>query len=461
MAKAKLNTGKTASGTEALKDTKSVKLTQKQKKKKFWKKHPKKATSVKEDKKVSPLIPPKIPEYFSSNWKALQELLKPNVSTTTAAAAASTSAPTNKKGQKDTDKKPTENILNKGGIKLNGELKAAPSEAEQVKKSPKEEKKAEEQKRKKRKINIEKEEKHEEGGNNKKIKESNNKKAKEGNNKKAKEGNNKKAKEGNNKKAKEGNNKKAKEGNNKKAKEGNNVEPPKVDIWFDDVDPDDIEAAMGPEAGKIAREMQGKPENKSSSVEVVLVKERAFEGLTKTVAMDCEMVGVGHDGEESILARVSIVNQFGKCVYDKYVKPTEKVTDYRTAVSGIRPQDIKKGEEFKVVQKEVSEIIKGRILVGHALHNDLKILFLDHPRKATRDTQRYKPFKQIVKSGRPSLKLLCETILNVKVQSGEHCSIQDAQAAMRLYTMEKKQWEAAIKAKYSRPDPQKKEKPAQ
>lgn len=32
------------------------------------------------------------------------------------------------------------------------------------------------------------------------------------------------------------------------------------------------------------------------------------------------------------------------------------------------------GEEFEVVQKEVAEMLKGRILVGHALHNDLKVL---------------------------------------------------------------------------------------
>lgn len=66
--------------------------------------------------------------------------------------------------------------------------------------------------------------------------------------------------------------------------------------------------------------------------------------LTRVVAIDCEMVGVGPDGEDSILARASLVNQFGKCIYDKYVKPTERVTDYRTAVSGIRPQDIRNGE---------------------------------------------------------------------------------------------------------------------
>lgn len=31
------------------------------------------------------------------------------------------------------------------------------------------------------------------------------------------------------------------------------------------------------------------------------------------------------------------------------------------------------GEEFEVVQKEVADLLKGRILVGHALHNDLKV----------------------------------------------------------------------------------------
>lgn len=59
--------------------------------------------------------------------------------------------------------------------------------------------------------------------------------------------------------------------------------------------------------------------------------------------MDCEMVGVGDDGKESILARVSIVNQYGCCIYDKFVRPTERVTDYRTKVSGVRWTDLMNG----------------------------------------------------------------------------------------------------------------------
>uniref|UniRef100_A0A8C1AKK3 RNA exonuclease 4 n=1 Tax=Cyprinus carpio carpio TaxID=630221 RepID=A0A8C1AKK3_CYPCA len=234
--------------------------------------------------------------------------------------------------------------------------------------------------------------------------------------------------------------------NKKKKVEEVEMKTAEPDIWFDDVDPDDIEATLGPEAADIVRKRSGMLKSSAEVTESVLVKEHAFEGLTRAVAMDCEMVGVGCDGEDSIPARVSIVNHFGKCIYDKYVKPTEKVTDYRTAVSGIRPADIENGEDIKTVQKEVAQILEGRILVGHAIHNDLKILLLDHPKKMIRDTQKYKPFRQRVKSARPALRVLCKEILNVKVQQGEHSSVQDAQATMRLYTLVKKQWEAELKA---------------
>lgn len=59
--------------------------------------------------------------------------------------------------------------------------------------------------------------------------------------------------------------------------------------------------------------------------------------------MDAEFVGVGDDGKDNMLARVSIVNEEGVCIYDKYVKPKEEITDYRTAISGIRPADLANG----------------------------------------------------------------------------------------------------------------------
>lgn len=52
----------------------------------------------------------------------------------------------------------------------------------------------------------------------------------------------------------------------------------RADIWFDDVDPKDIEAAIGPEAAKIARRNLGLETEQSQAVEQVLVKEKAFDG---------------------------------------------------------------------------------------------------------------------------------------------------------------------------------------
>lgn len=56
------------------------------------------------------------------------------------------------------------------------------------------------------------------------------------------------------------------------------------------------------------------------------------------------MVGVGSDAKRHMLARVSIVNSHGRMVYDSFVAPQEKVVDYRTHVSGIRPENLKNGQ---------------------------------------------------------------------------------------------------------------------
>ena len=62
------------------------------------------------------------------------------------------------------------------------------------------------------------------------------------------------------------------------------------------------------------------------------------------MALDCEMVGVGIDGQESSLARVSLVNYHGAIQMDEFVRQRERVVDYRTEFSGIRPSDMVKGE---------------------------------------------------------------------------------------------------------------------
>ncbi|VDK21442.1 unnamed protein product [Taenia asiatica] len=181
-----------------------------------------------------------------------------------------------------------------------------------------------------------------------------------------------------------------------------------------------------------------------------LVKTKSFNGVTRTIALDCEFVGVGFEGKDDALARVSVVNQFGHVILDAYVRPKEKITDYRTGVSGITPHHMRRGgpaKSFDAVQAQVSELCKGRILVGHAIHNDLRVLMLSHPKKYIRDTSRYGPFRKLFKGRNPSLKALSERILGVTIQYGAHDSVEDARATMRIYTMVKKVWEAQVKAR--------------
>lgn len=95
--------------------------------------------------------------------------------------------------------------------------------------------------------------------------------------------------------------------------------------------------------------------------------------LTEHLALDCEMVGIGAGGVRSALAQVVVINSREELVYSAYVRPSERITDYRTRVSGVRPQHMARAIPFSQAQVEISKILYQRVLVGHALHNDLKV----------------------------------------------------------------------------------------
>ncbi|KAF8638897.1 hypothetical protein AX17_001948 [Amanita inopinata Kibby_2008] len=164
----------------------------------------------------------------------------------------------------------------------------------------------------------------------------------------------------------------------------------------------------------------------------------------KYIAIDCEMVGVGIDGVESSLARISLVNYYGVVQLDEFVKQRERVIDYRTQHSGIRDTDMLKAKPFEEVQKTVAEILKDRIIVGHAVHNDLKALLLSHPRSHIRDTQVLAGKFKLVKSKYVALRNLVKQELNVTIQSGEHSSVVDARATMAIYRLHRKEWEKSL-----------------
>ncbi|KAK6544552.1 3'-5' exonuclease [Orbilia ellipsospora] len=160
------------------------------------------------------------------------------------------------------------------------------------------------------------------------------------------------------------------------------------------------------------------------------------------IAIDCEMVGVGPpDNEQSALARVSLVNYNGHCVLDTFVKPKERVTDWRTWVSGVSSKDMAKAITLEEAQRKVHEIIDGKILIGHAIHHDLDAMFLSHPKRDIRDTSRHPPFRKIAKQKNPGLKRLAKEVLGVEIQGSAHSSVEDARVTMLLYRKEKKEFE--------------------
>ncbi|XP_062520718.1 RNA exonuclease 4-like [Corticium candelabrum] len=165
--------------------------------------------------------------------------------------------------------------------------------------------------------------------------------------------------------------------------------------------------------------------------------------LEKVLAMDCEMVSVG--ARKSAVARCSVVDYYGRVVFDEYIKPDDVITDYRTFVSGIRPRHMRCSITYQAARKRLERLLKGAILVGHSLHNDLNCLNLRHPVERVRDIAKFPALHLHAGFFRlPSLKNLTQLYLQRHIQEGEHCSIEDATAAMDLYRLVRNEWECGI-----------------
>ncbi|XP_038132055.1 apoptosis-enhancing nuclease [Cyprinodon tularosa] len=169
-------------------------------------------------------------------------------------------------------------------------------------------------------------------------------------------------------------------------------------------------------------------------------------GSASVVALDCEMVGTGPGGRCNELARCSIVDYQGNILYDKYVRPCQPVTNFRTPWSGIRRHHLHNATPFAQAREEILAILEGKVVVGHSVYNDFEVLNMDHPGHMVRDTSSTRLLSRL--AGLPrgrcsSLKLLANKLLNRRIQAGRrgHCSVEDAQAALDLYKLVEGEWE--------------------
>jgi RNA exonuclease 4 len=188
---------------------------------------------------------------------------------------------------------------------------------------------------------------------------------------------------------------------------------------------------------------------KKSKAIIVPLEEQA-----QYLALDCEMVGTGIDGHRSTLARVTIVDWNGDTVYDQLICPSETVTDYRTFVSGITAEDLENDAivtDFHTCRTRVLELVQNKIVVGHALKNDLSALQIKHPWQQIRDTAKYEPFmKQRFEDGvywpRKLKELVYENVNGMEIQQPgkPHSAYEDAYAAMQLYQTVRTKWEKVM-----------------
>lgn len=153
------------------------------------------------------------------------------------------------------------------------------------------------------------------------------------------------------------------------------------------------------------------------------------------LGLDCEMF---YTVKGLDVCKVTIVNLYGKVVYNTLVKANANVVDYNTRFSGVDKDDFVKNRKrlsiksLEEVQNDLLKLIyEDTILVGHSLENDLRVLNIVHEQVV--DTSLVFPHP----SGFPyrrSLKSLASEYLKREIQNNNdgHCSHEDARACIDL-----------------------------
>ncbi|KYQ91960.1 RNA exonuclease 4 [Tieghemostelium lacteum] len=169
--------------------------------------------------------------------------------------------------------------------------------------------------------------------------------------------------------------------------------------------------------------------------------------ISKILSMDCKIVEVS--GHKAALGKICIVNRSFNVIYEKIIKPEDTIIDYRTKFTGLTKEIVdKQGVDFLVAQKEILKIIKDKILVGHDLSEDFKVLKLAHKKQLLRDLMTFPAHLNNDKSPQ-SLKAIARLELNFSPDKWDfNDSIRDCILTQLIHNIHKKEWEQYITSKY-------------
>ena len=174
--------------------------------------------------------------------------------------------------------------------------------------------------------------------------------------------------------------------------------------------------------------------------------------LADAIAIDCEMVLCNKTSCLAHVCAVAVANE--EVLLNSYCAPPSpvttqrleswkhpclslilrspshgQVTDYLTRYSGVRAKDLEGAPPFQQIKDAVAALCKGRILVGHGLHNDLRALQLVHPPSLQLDTLIDCDWGSGRRKGLASLSL---ELLGEPIQRHVHSPREDAIATLRL-----------------------------
>ncbi|PCH33405.1 hypothetical protein WOLCODRAFT_147504 [Wolfiporia cocos MD-104 SS10] len=147
--------------------------------------------------------------------------------------------------------------------------------------------------------------------------------------------------------------------------------------------------------------------------------------------------------------RVTVVDYRGNLLLDTLVRPTQPVSDYRQAETGLQPAILARAPTFIDVQREAARLIRDKIIIGYSLWDFLSTLGLAHPAIDTRDLALFMPFRRSL-GCKPSTMIPLVTLVNRfmgrNIGLYGEIPLEHARAALDLFRSCEHTWEEIIES---------------